>query len=407
MPRAEGAAGAGTAIGSNNPAPASPDAAIRGLLARLIDEAKPAILEEWFGLLVEQGLTYQRQAAREDPHRITASFHRILDTISAWLLSTDAATETRTREAMQALYREFGRQWAEREPAPQDGALEPPRFTQAIWRVHLRRNANRLSPDEFYRCAITLHQLAMNLAMARIHGYLDYKEEVLAAQRETVSHLLDELTHVEARQRHAIALDLHDNLAQRLASLFNGFQHCEHVIDRDVPAAKTELRQLRQVANDALRDARTTIRDLHFGVASQDRGLAALPDYLADLDADTGIRHEARIGAALPALPLTQQSLILRVIQEALTNAHKHADATAIVVTVEASSQELVVEVSDDGRGFEPDEALARAERRGRIGVIGMRERSDLLKGRLSIVSAPGAGTTVRLTVPLPRAAGS
>jgi signal transduction histidine kinase len=405
MPWAEGSVSAGTALGSRSAALASQDAAIRRLLARLIEEAKPEILEVWFELLVEQGLSYQRQAARENPQGIAASFHRILDTIRAWLLSADEAAELRTREAMQALYREFGRQWAEREPAPQDGALEPPRLIQAIWRVHLQRNANRPSLDEFYQCAITLHQLAMDLAMARIRGYLDYKEEQLAAQRETVSQLLDELTHVEARQRHAIALDLHDNLAQRLASLFNGIQHCEHVIDRDAPAAKAELRQLRQVANDALRDARTTIRDLHFGVVSQDRGLAALPDYLADLDADTGISHEARIGATLPALPPTQQSLILRVVQEALTNAHKHAHASRVVVAVDAAAGKLVAEVTDDGCGFDPDEALARAQRRGRMGMIGMQERTELLKGTLSIESTPGSGTTVRLTVPLPTAA--
>jgi signal transduction histidine kinase len=380
----------------------APNIAGHRLLARLIEEARPEILEEWTVLLAEQGLSHQRQAAKENPQWIASSFQQILDTLCAWLLSMGHEAEAHNREATLALYRNFGRDWAQREPSVVDTALAPPRITQAIWRVHVRRNVNRLSPDEFYRCAITLHQLAMDLGMTRVHGYLDFKEQLLASQQETLSHLLDELTHVESRQRHAIALDLHDNLAQRLAGLFNGIQHCEHVIDRDVAAARGELKQLRQVASDALKDARTMIRDLHFGVSSRDRGLAALADYLADLDADTGIRHELRLSQSLPTLPLTQQSLILRVIQEALTNAHKHARATKIAVTVHVSVRTLMVDVTDDGRGFAVDEALATAERRGRMGVIGMRERADLLNGVLSIESALGGGTSIRLTVPMP-----
>ncbi|MGD9893212.1 MAG: sensor histidine kinase, partial [Dehalococcoidia bacterium] len=213
--------------------------------------------------------------------------------------------------------------------------------------------------------------------------------------------LMDELTRVETNQRHALALELHDNLAQRLASLFNSVQHCSHLIERDVQAAKEELEHLRQVSSESLRDARTMIRDLHFGVSSGGPGLSTLVDYLADLDADTGIRHEADVVDSLPDLPPTQESLILRVIQEALRNAHKHAIATQITVTVRSDGSDLLVEIRDDGRGFELEEALARSQRRGRLGLIGMRERAGLLGGELTVASTPGAGTTVQLRVPL------
>jgi signal transduction histidine kinase len=377
-----------------------PDAAARASLARLLDEARHEILTEWIALLASQGLPHQRQAVQEDPQRIYASFDAILEGIFPWLRATDADTEARAREDMRAMYREFGWRWAERDDAAPALAVDPPRMTQAIWAVLLRRHDPALDPSAILNCAVTLNALAMDLAMARVSGYLAFKEQLLASQRDTLSRLMDELTRVETRQRQALALDLHDNLAQRLASLFNGIQHCSHVIERDIEAARGELRHLRQVASEALRDARTMIRDLHFGIASRDGGLAAIADYLADLDADTGIRHEARISATLPALPPTQETLVLRVIQEALTNVHKHAAAHRIVVTVDTAPHALVVEVRDDGRGFDVDEALARSQKRGRLGLIGMRERADLLGGTLTIVSAPGAGTTVRLTVP-------
>ena len=72
-----------------------------------------------------------------------------------------------------------------------------------------------------------------------------------------------------------------------------------------------------------------------------------------------------------------------------------------LMVTVETSPGGLTVEIQDDGPGFDLDEALTRSQRRGRLGLIGMRERADLLGASLAIDSAPGAGTTIRLTVPL------
>jgi signal transduction histidine kinase len=380
---------------------ATPDVTARASLALLIEEARPEILEEWIELLAWQGLPHQRRAADERPAGLYADFSHILDVILTWLHAVDAEVEAHARSEVRALYRGYGWRWAQRAEAGPDLVADPPRITQAVWRVLLRYSATDLSPAEILNCAVTLNALAMDLAMARVSGYLSAKETVLASQGETLSRLMDELTRVEMRQRQALALELHDNLAQRLASLFNGIQRCGHVIERDVQAAKGELQHLRQVASEALRDARTMIRDLHFGVSSQEGGLSALVDYLADLDEDTGIHHEARIPASLPSLPPTQESLILRVIQEALRNAHKHAQATRIVVAAATSPDGLTVEICDDGPGFDLDEALTRSQRRGRLGLIGMRERADLLGASLAIESAPGAGTTIRLTVPL------
>lgn len=398
MQRTVEAEGAGEA----RPAPAeSPSPSDRQALARLLTEVRGEILENWVELLALQGLPHQRQAARERPASLHDQFDRILDVVFTWLLAPDAASEAEARDAMRALYRSYGRQWAERSDAGPDVAVNPPRITRAMWRALLRRLVTDPRPTEILHCAVTLNALAMDLAMARVSGYLDFKEGILCSQEDALSRLMDELTRVETRQRHALALELHDNLAQRLASLFNGVQHCSHVIERDVQAAKEELQHLRQVASEALRDARTMIRDLHFGVSSGGPGLSTLVDYLADLDADTGIRHEARVMAALPELPPTQESLILRVIQEALRNAHKHGGASRISVSVGVLAAELLVEVRDDGSGFDLGEALARSQRRGRLGLIGMRERADLLGGELSIVSAPGDGTSVQLRVPL------
>jgi two-component system, NarL family, sensor histidine kinase DegS len=223
---------------------------------------------------------------------------------------------------------------------------------------------------------------------------------VLAVQRAALQSLADELAQVETRQRRAIALELHDSLAQQLAHLYSGIQHCERLIERDPEAAQLELGRLRRIVQETIREARAMIRDLHFGAAAQGEGLAELGDYIAALEADTGVRHTFRLAGPLTELTPTQEALVLRIIQEALINVRKHAAASHIEVVFGDVDGELRAIVRDDGVGFDVEEARARSRRRGRFGLIGMRERAQLLDASLDILSAPGQGTTVCLTMP-------
>jgi two-component system sensor histidine kinase DegS len=246
---------------------------------------------------------------------------------------------------------------------------------------------------------MTLNGLAMELSMARVYGYMHYKDEELAGQRATVSRLMDELTHVETNERRSLALDLHDSLAQRLVSLFNGIQHAERLVTRDPSSTSQELSHLKQIARDTIRDARNMIRDLHFGVTGQDGGFAALADYLEDLELETGVAHTFRITDPTPHLSPARESLMIRIIQEAVINAHKHAAADRIEIIVSSTSGGIEVLVQDNGRGFEVDTALAQSRRRGRFGLVGMQERAQLLRGTLTITSRPGQGARIRLSL--------
>ncbi|HEY0945136.1 MAG TPA: sensor histidine kinase [Opitutaceae bacterium] len=98
-----------------------------------------------------------------------------------------------------------------------------------------------------------------------------------------------------------------------------------------------------------------------------------------------------------PALAIT----CFRIVQEALTNAARHAQAHSVQIRLLASIDHLEVAVSDDGRGFVPSLAFSRADRGGSLGLISMQERASLLGGSCVIESAPGQGTTVRATFPL------
>lgn len=373
------------------------------VLARLIEESWDVIGDEWVELLASAGLPHQRRIAQEEPAALRSTYTRIVGyTVGAVGLPSSRRAQ-RSYARLLKLYETFGREWAERD-LPPGRAAEAPRITQAIWRVISRPAALTLNPSELVACVTALNALAMDLAMARVSGYLSHKEGLLRAQRESVSRLLDELTQVETKHRKALALELHDHLAQQLASVLNGIQYCERLVHRDEEMLETNLAQVKQTTRDAIKDVRTTIRDLRFGIASQGGGIAALGEYLEDLESDTGIVHEVRTSDDLPELPPTQEAQVLRIIQQALTNAHRHSHAGRIAVVVERSGDALSVSVSDDGCGFDLAEALALARKRGRLGLIGMQERAEFLGATLDIASKKDLGTSVRLR--LPRAAG-
>jgi signal transduction histidine kinase len=370
------------------------------LLARLLQECRDEIADEWLRLIASDGLPGQQRRLWQDPAGLRAGIDRILNHALAYLCQVEPAARATAREALLALYRGFGREWAEREGAAPARAVGPPRSMEATSRVILRRYAPELPREELLDCVAALNALIMDLAMARMYGYLSYKEEVLATQQQTVLRLADELARVETKERRSLALELHDGLAQSLVSLYSGIQHAERLVGRDADATSTELQRLGDIAQATIREARGMIRDLHFGVTGQGGGFAALGDYIADLEADGDVRHEIHLAGFRAALPPAQEALLMRIIQEALINAHKHAGARSITITVAPVDGGLSASVTDDGCGFRVEEALARSRRRGRFGLIGMHERAQLLGATLVIESAPGQGTSVRLTVP-------
>jgi two-component system sensor histidine kinase UhpB len=193
-------------------------------------------------------------------------------------------------------------------------------------------------------------------------------------------------------ERHRIAQELHDEVGQHLTVVLLGLKQLE----RQLPEAqRTEVALLRESAREGLDDVRRVARRLRPGVL-EDLGLTSA---LAALTNDFGRHHPASIrrviAPGLPALGQDTELVVYRVAQEALTNAARHADAGRVELSLVRVGDEVVLEVTDDGRGFDPDRAAG--------GVRGMHERSRLVGGRLGISSAPRHGTTVRLAVPLAR----
>ncbi|MBL7259926.1 GAF domain-containing sensor histidine kinase [Paractinoplanes lichenicola] len=198
-----------------------------------------------------------------------------------------------------------------------------------------------------------------------------------------------ELTIAEERAR--IAHDLHDAVAQRLFGLRLTAQAADLLIDRDPAAARARLAEVSALAREATEELHAAVLELRPARLAED----GLPDVLRKqvqiLDRASGpalVFHEDNP----VVLPPAQQAVMLRVAQEALHNAVRHSGASRIEVRLAGT----VLEVADDGTGFDVD-ATIKAGRS--LGLRSMRDRACQVRGKATITSSPG-GTTVRLEVP-------
>jgi signal transduction histidine kinase len=191
-------------------------------------------------------------------------------------------------------------------------------------------------------------------------------------------------------ERTRIARDLHDRIGQSLAYL--AFQ-LDHIVERDTAGdpVSAEIGELREDVRGVIREVRDTLYDLRTDV-SETVGMGDVLEQFVDrvsersglkiqIDADRNAR-----------LPLLQEREMWRVAQEALANVERHAQATAVRIVWRCDGQRALIEVTDNGVGFE----AGRAGRLDSYGMLGMRERASSIGATLEILSAPSRGTRVR-----------
>lgn len=216
----------------------------------------------------------------------------------------------------------------------------------------------------------------------------------------TLAGITDLVDAVEARaiqdERLRISREMHDGLSPLLAYLRIKVESAKLLLDEreDQPVSVT-LGEIDKVVAEALADVRESITGLRSTMDGENIA-EKLCRYLGSFEARTGVRVIYDPGSVPPGLSAKVESQVLRIVQEALTNVRKHAQATEVQLGLETAGTRLVVTVRDNGQGF-----VVRNVGEGRYGLSTMRERSAEIGGILEITSSPGAGTTIRLTVPM------
>jgi signal transduction histidine kinase len=195
-----------------------------------------------------------------------------------------------------------------------------------------------------------------------------------------------------ARERNRIAREIHDGLGHYLTTIHMQIQAARSILTIDRPRADQTLAKAQQLAQEALGDVRRSVAALRVAPTEPQSLLKALAD-LADAIYAAGLPTTVTVlGDARPIDPQEEQALY-RVAQEGLTNARKHAQAASATLTLDFSNANLVrLTVADNGCGADTTD--------GGFGLIGLRERVDLVGGSLTLRTAPGAGLVLIVEVP-------
>ena len=210
--------------------------------------------------------------------------------------------------------------------------------------------------------------------------------------------LLRQLATAGEEERRQLSRDLHDHVGQTLTAIVLEVQAAQRAAELP-PAAIQRLDRVQQLADELGRQLHDLAAQLRPTVLD-DLGLeVAVQQCVADWSERTGLKADFQAtGLRSSRLPPDLETVLYRVVQEALTNVAKHAKATRVSVVVAHRDGHAVAVIEDDGCGFDPD--MAR-EKNGRLGLIGMHERVTLAGGTLEIESRPGQGTTIYARVPL------
>ncbi len=253
-------------------------------------------------------------------------------------------------------------------------------------------------PDAFTQEHLELvwavsNQAAVALSNARLY-------EDLQAEKERIISIHEE-------ERTKLSRDLHDGPTQSISAIAMRLNFARLLLDRDPIKVKDELFKLENLARRTTKEIRTMLFTLR-PVVLETQGLKAAVEQLVQKLVETTESGQLPVTIEIAEeieaqIDVNVKAVAWFIVQEALNNAKKYAQAQHIWVRAFIRDRYFVVEVQDDGVGFQVDEVMSNYERRGSYGLMNLQERADLVNGRTVIRSEPGKGTRVTLLVPLDR----
>jgi len=244
--------------------------------------------------------------------------------------------------------------------------------------------------------AFKQEQLGMVIALANYAIIALHNAQLVYDLRQERSKLLSK----EEEVRHQLARDMHDGPAQSLAAITMNVEFIKRLLERDPPRVIPELDKLGALAKRTTHEVRTMLFELR-PLALETQGLdTTLRQYLERFQGN-GPEIIIESNEVSASLDTKTEGTLFNIIQESINNSLKYAKAEHIWVRLKQTPTTLEVTVQDDGRGFDLQKVLDSYDKRGSFGLLNIEERAKLIGGTSELISAPGHGTTVRVTVPL------
>jgi two-component system nitrate/nitrite sensor histidine kinase NarX len=255
--------------------------------------------------------------------------------------------------------------------------------------VHGREKRHFDSEDMEVLGAVA-NQMAIAIENARLYADMEARVGVLSRR-------LQHLAVVEERER--LGREMHDGVAQTLSLLSIQLAQVRSLLsDDDVEGIAAELQEMGRVIDAGYEEVREAITNLRLAAPKG----AEWVDWLREYVYDFGARHDLAAGFEMPSgqepivLPPDEEVQLTRIVQEALNNVRKHAQASEVHMALVPNGRKMKLLIRDDGTGFDVEQMQSRE---GRYGLSTMRERAELLGGSLKVQSRPGKGTTITVEI--------
>lgn len=234
----------------------------------------------------------------------------------------------------------------------------------------------------------------MESKISRLHKELQEKDEIRGE-------LLRQIFSIQEEERKRIARELHDETSQTLAGLAANLEAIARMLPGNMEKAKAELGKVQALSIDILDEMHKLIYELRPSLLD-DLGLVAAARWLAENNlGEAAIAANFNVTGRERRMSSQLESTLFRVIQEAINNIIKHARAKNVIISLDFKKYTIGVRIQDDGRGFDVQEALSAKDRPRGLGLLGMKERVELINGKLTIRSHPGGrGTEINIEIP-------
>jgi signal transduction histidine kinase len=247
-----------------------------------------------------------------------------------------------------------------------------------------------IGEDELMLLKGIADEAALAITNARLYTALRLEERIRAD-------LLHQVIGAQEDERMRIARELHDETSQSLTALLVGLDTIRIAAQSDINRIDSHVHDLKSITEDMLRNIHRLITDLRPSLLDDLGLVAAIAWYGEQRLKPYGLAFRLQDNTLEGRLPRPVETALFRIVQEGLTNILRHAKASSVIVQLDQDHDLIMLEICDDGVGFDPL-GLESLDPGGRgLGFRGMRERAAILGGTLELESAPGEGTTVRI----------